>query len=170
MPHIKLPDGVPGIHGPMMLRPEMVPPMRDLAAVLMTGPHTLSAGERELIAAHVSGLNECAYCQRAHSAIAAHHLGSDIERIAVTEKLKALLAIAGAVQLGGKKVTTEDIAQARRHGASDLEIHDTVLIAAFFCLCNRYVDGLDAWTPDDPEFYRQRAAIVATNGYAASAV
>ena len=44
----------------------------------------------------------------------------------------------------------------------------TVLIAAVFCLCNRYVDGLATWMPDDPDFYRQRAAIVAQHGYAAS--
>ena len=56
------------------------------------------------------------------------------------------------------------------HGATDLEIHDTVLIAAVFCLCNRYVDGLATWAPDDPAFYRQRAALVAENGYAASTV
>ena len=61
-----------------------------------------------------------------------------------------------------------DIERARAEGASDLEIHDTVLIAAVFCMCNRYVDGLATWAPDDPEFYRQRAAMVATNGYMAS--
>ena len=169
MAHINLPEGVPGIHGPMSLRPEIVPPMRDLAAVLMTGPHTLSPGERELIAAHVSGLNDCAYCHRAHSAIAAQHLGCDIGQVAITEKMRALLVIAASVQLGGKNVTAEEVASAHHQGATDLEIHDTVLIAAFFCLCNRYVDGLAAWTPDDPDFYRERAAIVAANGYAAPA-
>jgi hypothetical protein len=65
-------------------------------------------------------------------------------------------------------VTSEDVDRARAHGATDLEIHDTVLIAAFFGLCNRYVDGLATWTPQDPDFYRQRAAIVATQGYAAA--
>ena len=57
----------------------------------------------------------------------------------------------------------------RREGATDLEIHDTVLIAAVFCMCNRYVDGLATWAPIDPDFYRQRAAIVAEHGYAISA-
>src|SRR6202044_2071392 len=90
----------------------------------------------------------------------------DFEHAGVSDKLKALLAIAGKVQQGGKNVTPEDIERARREGATDLEIHDTVLIAAMFCMCNRYVDGLATWAPDDPEFYRQRAAIVAANGYA----
>jgi hypothetical protein len=76
--------------------------------------------------------------------------------------------IAGHTADGGKQVTAGDIARARALGATDLEIHDTVLIAAVFCMCNRYVDGLATTAPDDPEFYRQRAALVATNGYAAS--
>jgi uncharacterized peroxidase-related enzyme len=178
MAHIHLPDGVPGIRGPMMFRPETAKPMNDLADVLLSGPTTLTPGERELIATYVSSENDCRYCQTIHGAIAAHHLGGnealvnriklDFEQAEISEKLKALLAIAGKVQLGGKNVTTEDVARARQQGATDLEIHDTVLIAAMFCMCNRYVDGLATWAPDDPEFYRQRAAIVAANGYAGS--
>jgi len=93
---------------------------------------------------------------------------SDPQRAAVSDKLKALLAIAGKTAISGKAVTAEDVERARREGATDLEIHDTVLIAAVFCMCNRYVDGLATWAPDDPAFYRQRAALVAQNGYAAS--
>ncbi len=82
--------------------------------------------------------------------------------------MKALLTIASKVQLGGKNVTSEDVDRAKDLGATDREIHDTVLIAAMFCMCNRYVGGLATWAPDDPDFYRQRATIVAANGYAAS--
>jgi alkylhydroperoxidase/carboxymuconolactone decarboxylase family protein YurZ len=85
----------------------------------------------------------------------------------ISPKLKALLNIAGKVQLGGKHVTAEDIAAARDLGATDLEIHDTVLIAAVFCLCNRYVDGLGTWAPQDPGIYRERAAKVVEHGYTA---
>ena len=70
--------------------------------------------------------------------------------------------------LGGRYVTAEDVGRARHHGASDLEIHDTVLIAAAFCMFNRYVDGLATWAPDDPDFYRARAALVAEHGYASA--
>lgn len=178
MAHITLPEGIPGIRGPMMFRPETAAPLNQLVEVLLRGPHTLSCGERELIATYVSARNECTYCQTIHGAIAAHHLNGDEQLVAcvktdfenadISPKLKALLAIAGKVQLGGKHVGAEDVARARELGATELEIHDTVLIAAVFCLCNRYVDGLETWAPDDPEFYRQRAAIVAENGYAAS--
>lgn len=178
MAHIPLPDGLPGIRGPMTFRPETAKPLNELVDVLLRGPHTLSPGERELIATYVSAENDCRYCQTIHGAIAAHHLGGNealVERVKssyeeadVSPKLKCLLTIAGKVAKGGKNVAEQDVAIARQEGASDLEIHDAVLIAAVFCMCNRYVDGLATWVPEDPEFYRQRAALVAQNGYAAS--
>ena len=178
MAHINLPEGFPGIRGPMNFRPETAKPLNELVDVLLRGPHTLSPGERELIATYVSAENDCRYCQTIHGAIAAHHLDgnedlvarvkADFENTEVSPKLKALLNIAGKVARSGKSVTAEDIIRAREEGASDMEIHDAVLIAAVFCMCNRYVDGLATWAPDDPEFYRQRAAVVATNGYTAT--
>ena len=156
--------------------------MSELAEILMRGPSTLTPAERELIGTYVSAQNGCQYCQTIHGAVAAHYLGASeeqeklVQRIKndpssapISSKLKALLNIAGHVQQGGKLVTAEDIAEARRQGATDLEIHDTVLIAANFCMMNRYVDGLATWTPNDPEFYRQRAAGLAQHGYAGSA-
>jgi uncharacterized peroxidase-related enzyme len=178
MAHIPLPDGLPGIRGPMAFRPETAKPLNELADVLLRGPGTLTPGERELIATFVSSQNDCRYCQTIHGAIAAHHLGGDEALVAhvkrdpdgaaVSAKLKALLVIAGKVQQGGKQVAAADVARARAAGATDLEIHDTVLIAAAFCMFNRYVDGLATWAPDDPDFYRRRAALVAEHGYAAA--
>ena len=80
-------------------------------------------------------------------------------------KLKALLVIAGKVQQDGKLVTAADVEAARKLGATDLEIHDTVLIAAAFCMYNRYVDGLGTVQPDDEALYRERGRMVARNGY-----
>jgi uncharacterized peroxidase-related enzyme len=180
MAYINLPEGMPGIRGPMMFRPETARPMNELAEILLTGPGTLTPGERELIATLVSARNDCRYCQTIHGAIAACHLEGneelvqavklDYEHTDVSPRLKALLAIAGKVQESGKSVTEEDIHRARAAGATDLEIHDTVLIAAMFCMCNRYVDGLATWAPDDPEFYRQRAKKIAADGYVAATV
>src|SRR6185312_15817525 len=123
----------------------------------------------------VSARNACTYCQSIHGAVAAQQLDAgealveqvtgDMERAPISDKMKALLAIAGKTADGGRNVAPEDIARAREHGATDLEIHDTVLIAAVFCLCNRYVDGLATWMPEDPEFYRSRAAMIAEHGY-----
>lgn len=162
----------------MAFRPEAAKPLNELADVLLRGPHSLSPGERELIATYVSARNDCRYCQTIHGAVAAHHMGgdedlvrsvkSDPEHAPVSPKLKALLVIAGKVAEGGKRVGEPDVARARREGATDLEIHDTVLIAAAFCLFNRYVDGLETWAPDDPDFYRRRAAMLAEHGYGAA--
>ena len=128
-----------------------------------------------MIATYVSYLNDCYYCQTSHGAIAAHHLKgddetvrrvkADFEQAPVSDKLKALLAIAAKVQEGGKKVLASDVARARENGASDREIHDAVLIAAAFCMYNRYVDGLATWAPEDPDGYKARAADVAVHGY-----
>jgi len=174
VPHIHLAADMPGIRGPMALWPETAKPLNELVDVLLHGPGTLTPGERELIATFVSARNDCTYCQTIHGAVAAHHLKDealvsavkdDFEHANVSGKLKALLVIAGKVQQGGKSVTPEDIARAHAESASDMEIHDTVLIAAAFCMFNRYVDGLATWAPDDPAFYRQRAAKLAAEGY-----
>lgn len=175
MAHVELPEGLPGIRGPMAFRPETARPLSELAEVLLRGESTLTPAERELIAAHVSERNECTYCANSHAAIAAHYLGDeaavaqaarDPERAPISSKLKALLAIAGRVQESGRSVRVEDVARARAEGATDREIHDTVLIAAAFCMFNRYVDGLATWTPTDPDSYRERAAGIARDGYA----
>jgi uncharacterized peroxidase-related enzyme len=172
MAHIDLPPGLPGIRGLLAFRPETAAPIAALTNVLMCAPNTLSPGERETIAAYVSALNDCRFCQSSHAAIAGCHLGDgvvasaivDPEQAAISPKLKALLAIAGRVQQGGKQVGAADIARARGEGATDIEIHDTVLIAAAFCLFNRYVDGLATWTPDAPDIYRKSAARVVEHG------
>ncbi len=177
MPHIPLPD-LPGIRGLMAFRPETAAPINALVDFLLRGPNSLSPGERELIAAYVSAQNDCRYCQTIHGAVAAHHLGNealvaqvkcDPQHADVSDKLKALLVIAGRTAVSGRDVRAADIAAARALGATDLEIHDTVLIAAVFCMCNRYVDGLATSAPEDADFYRQRAALVAAHGYAVSA-
>lgn len=177
MAHIPLTEGLPGIRGLFAFRPETAELLCDLANVLLHDPHSLSPGERELIATYVSSQNDCYYCQTIHGAIAAHHLDGnellvqnvkqDFQSAALSAKLKALLAIAGKVQQGGKNVLPEDVESARRQGATDQEIHDTVLIAAAFCMYNRYVDGLATWAPTDQAVYRERAGRVAREGYSA---
>jgi uncharacterized peroxidase-related enzyme len=175
MPHITLNSSEPGIRGLLRYRPETAAPLSDLAEALLRGPSTLTRGERELIGAYVSGLNDCEYCSRSHGACAAAQLPDGmtvVERVRadagtapVSAKLKALLAIAAAVQQSGRNVTAELVAQARTAGATDLEIHDTVLIAALFCMFNRYVDGLATVAPDDPAAYAAGAQRLIREGY-----
>ena len=175
MPHIPLSPELSGIRGAMAFRPETARPLNELVEVLLRGPSTLTRGERELIATYVSSRNCTHYCRSIHGAIAAAHLGgdealvkqvkTDFTRANISPKLKALLIIAGKVQQDGKLVTTADVDAARRLGATDVEIHDTVLIAAAFCMYNRYVDGLGTDQPDDEALYRERGKRVARDGY-----
>ncbi|HEY3406096.1 MAG TPA: peroxidase-related enzyme [Ohtaekwangia sp.] len=175
MPHISIPEGLPGIIGPLSLRPDVASPLSELCEVLMRGENSLSRGERELIATYVSSLNDCFFCQNAHGGLAQHYLQCDMNYIdqittdysstRLSDKMKALLRIATSVQKGGKHVTTEQVEKAKSLGATDIEIHDTVLIAAAFCMFNRYVDGLDTWAPTDRQFYIGRAKQRAEEGY-----
>jgi len=176
MAHIKLKnEQLPGIAGLFDYRPETAKPMRELAEILLRGPSSLTSGERELIAAAVSNWNDCHFCRSSHGAAAAAHLKTGIRLLddirdglretAVSAKIKALLKLAHKVQQGGREVTTVEIDTAKSAGASDSEIHDTVLIAAAFCMYNRYVDGLGTWAPEPKEAYIEVGSRLASTGY-----
>ena len=178
MPHIDLPEGVPGIRSAMQYRPETAVHLNALAEQLLRAENTLPPGDREMIAAFVSSRNKTVFCEHSHSAFAAVQLDGGIDLVEeakrdpdnapIEPKLRALLHIAGKVAVDGKTVTSADIEAARAEGATDLEIHDTVLIAAAFCMYNRYVDGLDTWQPTDPQLYQERAHQIVEHGYIGS--
>lgn len=176
MAYITLPEERPGIRGLMAFRPDTALPLNQLAEILLRDENTLSRGDRELIATCVSHLNDCFFCQNAHGGIAQHYLQCDMqyldaikadyEAMPISEKMKALLQVAGSVTRGGKNVTPDQIERAQAAGATDMELHDTVMIAAFFCFCNRYVDGLGTDCPQDRQFYVDRGPMRAEEGYA----
>lgn len=175
MAHIKVPEGVPGIRSLVMFRPDTGKHLYDLAHVLLREPSPLTPAERELIAAYVSSRNECKFCMGSHAAAARELYGDErhvvdcvIENTIeapISEKMKALLNIAAKVQNSGKDVTAEDISDAKKQGAGERDIHDTVLIAATFSMFNRYVDGLASFTPDDPKAYEEMGKRMTTIGY-----
>lgn len=165
MAFINVEEGVPGIRSLVMFRPETGQHLYELAQVLLRGESPLTTAERELIAAYVSFRNECVFCGSSHAAAARCLYGDeknivdevlkDMQQSNVSDKLKALLHIAGKVQVLGTEVKPEDVEAARKLGADDREIHDTVLIAASFSMFNRYVDGLRSLTPTEPEVYEE---------------
>ena len=171
-------EQLPGIRGPMAFSPDTSQPMNILADVLLCRPErgTISKAERELIGAYTSFLNDCYFCQNVHGAAASCHFGDqgkvfrqvkeNVKTAEVSEKMKALLDIAAAVQKGGKNVSQEQIDRARELGCTDMDIHDTVLIAAAFCMFNRYVDGLNTWAPENQEAYDQSGKRIKAQGYA----
>ncbi len=175
MPHIEINENLPGIRSLMAFSPRTAEPMSKLANLLLRDNKGLSMADSELIATYVSYLNDCFYCHQSHGAIATCYLDGNKELVEqvrkdyrhadISDKLKALLSIAASVQKGGKYVTSGQIEKAREAGATDRDIHDTVLIAAAFCMFNRYVDGLAAITPEDLSTYELRAKQVAEKGY-----
>ena len=176
MAYIDLKNEEPGIRGLMVYSPETAQPLNQLAEILLRNEdNSLERGERELIGAYVSYLNDCFFCQNVHSAMAGYYMQCDIEKIEkirsdfnrsdISDKMKSLLSIAASVQKGGKSVTTQQVEAAKKVGATDREIHDTVLIAAAFCMFNRYVDGLNTWAPRDKQVYASRAPRRAKEGY-----
>jgi uncharacterized peroxidase-related enzyme len=174
MPYIPLEDHLPGITGLLEYRKDTAQPIRELTQFLLRGPSTLTEGERELIATVVSHGNKCTFCTIAHTAAADLLLGEtetskkvkeNILTAPVSDKMKALLTIASMVRESGKSVTPEAIEKAKAEGATDIEIHDTVLIAALFCFYNRYVDGLATVTPTDLNFYKGLGERLVNNGY-----
>lgn len=179
MAYIQVEEGVPGIRSLAQFRPETGKPLYELAQVLLRGESPLTEAERELIAAYVSKRNDTVFCTMSHAAAARELYGdkknlvddvlSDLPGSDVSDKMKALLNIAGKVQILGKEVSPEDIARAREKGAGDREIHDTVLIAATFSMYNRYVDGLASFTPTDPEAYAAMGKRMAEQGYVSPA-
>ncbi|ONF62564.1 carboxymuconolactone decarboxylase family protein [Amycolatopsis keratiniphila] len=175
MPHIALDENLPGITGLFAYRPETAAPLGQLAEVLLRGPSSLSVGERELIGAVVSRGNDCTFCSLSHAAVAAEALEGgmpvveaawkDVDGAPVSAKVRALLHVALAVRESGKSVGEDLIETARAEGATDVEIHDTVLIAAAFCMFNRYVDGLATLAVDDQDAYREAGVHLLANGY-----
>ncbi|WP_461071345.1 carboxymuconolactone decarboxylase family protein [Spirosoma horti] len=174
MPHIPLPDHLPGITGLLEYRLDTAMPIRELTQLLLRGESTLTQGEREFIAALVSSRNSTNFCNAAHTKAADLLVGdnttaaavkADIETAPVSEKMKALLQIAALTQQSGRAVSPEAVARAQAAGATDREIHDTVLITALFCLYNKYVDGLATVTPTDPAYYDTLGDRIVNRGY-----
>jgi uncharacterized peroxidase-related enzyme len=174
MPHIPLESHLPGITGLLEYSKATAQPIRELTQFLLRGPSSLSEADRELIATVVSHGNECTFCTTAHTAAAdllagegdtARLVKADIETAPVSEKMKALLNIAALTRISGKAVTPEAIERAKAAGATDVEIHDTVLIAGLFCLYNRYVDGMGTALPDNAGYYDVLAERLVNHGY-----
>ena len=178
MAHVPLPEGVPGISGLLRQYPDTAKPLTFLAETILRGPSSLTTGERETIAAFTSSRNQCRFCMMSHTAAARHNLDAegadrclvdnviaDGPEAAESPRMKALLAIAGKVQEGGKGVTPDMVARARAEGADDDAIHHAVLIAAAFCMYNRYVDGMGTDQPHDAALYDPMGAALAKHGY-----
>ncbi|WP_280257812.1 carboxymuconolactone decarboxylase family protein [Nocardia abscessus] len=178
-PFIDVPGDLPGIRGLFAFKPETGTALSEFAQTLLRGTSPLTPGERETIAAYVSSRNKTYFCTQSHAATAAALVEGgrdlidavieDVETAAIDPKLRALLRIADKVRRSGLDVTPEDVENARAAGAKDEDIHDAVLVAAAFCMFNRYVDGLATVAPRERATYEQIGGLLATGGYVAAA-
>lgn len=175
MAYIQLDSSLPGMQSLLAYRPEIASPMKSLMHIMMRSDEGLSKGERELIATYVSFLNNCYNCHEIHGEVAQcffedqpsliENVKSDLQKADLTDRQRAILGIAAKVQKNGSQVSVEQIVAAKEMGITDLEIHDTVLIAAMFCLFNKYIDGLGIVSQDTAESFRERAKMIAEFGY-----
>lgn len=188
-----LPPDLLGMRALGAYRPDVYAQLAALADNMLRTTHpdsTLVPTEREMIATYVSSLNNCNYCMTVHGAAAAAHLENGqaslvcepaesvvnrlcIERdvdekdgVYADSKLRPLLHIAGQVRESGQSVTSEAVAEAKKRGATDMDIHDTVLIAAMFSMFNRYVDGLTGEVSGNLYQLKEGGKVLAERGYA----
>lgn len=171
-PYIKLDQDFPGIVSLFMYDKEAAKALTTMGQTIMRRrPRGLSVAQRELIASFVSKLNECKFCSESHGACAKEFAGSALVDAVVNDcnvevlpiRMRGLLLVAEAVQSLDRERIPLAIEKAKSAGATDEQIHDTVLITAFFCMCNRYVDGLGTtYKPGEPE---QGGRSLATYGY-----
>lgn len=153
--------------------PAVARPLIALHEVVMRDPSPLSVGDRELIAAYVSGLNGCTYCHGVHAATAAafgidpavfEALMADTATAPVEARLKPLLDYVRKVTLTPSRIIRADAEAVYAAGWPEAALHDAVAVCALFNLMNRYVDGLGVSA--DQTYTAQSAARLHDGGYA----
>jgi uncharacterized peroxidase-related enzyme len=126
-------------------------PLLELHEVVLRGDSPFGPGERELIAAYVSGLNDCAYCHGVHT-VTAEAFGipegvlaaalEDLDTAPVDERMRPVLAYVGKLTRTPSRVTEADAAAVFAAGWDERALHDAVLVCALFNFMNRMVEGL----------------------------
>lgn len=118
--------------------------------LLLRGESPLTVAERELVAAYVSGLNQCRYCYETHRETAENFgvsegliasLVADPELEDAPERLRPLLRYARKLTLDQTGMEPEDAEAVREAGWDERALHDLILVAAMFNFMNRFVHG-----------------------------
>jgi len=152
--------------------PDAARPLLDYHEVLLRGPSPLSVAERELIAAYVSGLNGCQYCQGVHTATAEafgiaegtlRELLDDLGNGPVHERMKPILGYVRKLTLTPSRITQADAESVLKAGWDERALHDAVSVCALFNLMNRLVDGLGISAT--PGYFAVSAHRLAEGGY-----
>jgi len=164
-----------GIRAALAAYPDTAGPLMALAEAVLRGPSSLEPSERELLAAAVSGANGCRFCALSHGA-AARELLADrspwVDAVLagglapdLPPRLAGLVTLARAVAASPHGRADAEAQAARQAGASDRDLHDTILVTGLFCLFNRYVDGLGVPEPASEADYGPMGRRLASQGY-----
>lgn len=138
----------------------------------MRGPSDWSVGDRELMAAYVSKVNETAFCIRAHTATAsqAYQDGprvaavlADLESAPVEEPLRATLRMLGKLTREGE-VGAEDMREVLAAGVSPQQVKDALAVCAAFNVTDRLADAF-GFEVLSPEGFEAGAKYLLKRGY-----
>jgi uncharacterized peroxidase-related enzyme len=155
-------------------RPEATVHLARFTEEIMRGPSPLSTSLRELIAAFTSYNNECAFCTKAHVAVAAALLGSedmvwnvlrDMETSSLKEAEKVLFRFVRKITKQLPEIDEEHIQIVRAAGWSDEAIYYAISVCALFNFYNRWISATGVH-PVSEECHRSRGRVVAEKGYA----
>ena len=142
---------------------------------VMRGESALTAGERELIAAYVSGLNACDYCYGSHQAIATElnvdpklleAILTDVATAPIEERLSPVFALVRKLTLNPSKTIQADVDAILEAGWNEQAIEDVICVCALFNFMNRFVNGYGLELPNQEQL-AVMAKGINTEGYKA---
>jgi uncharacterized peroxidase-related enzyme len=152
--------------------PETSKPLIQFHEVLLRGPSPFSEGERELIAAYVSRLNHCRYCQGVHTATAerlgvppgaVERLGEDIDLAPVSDRMKPVLRYVEKLTRAPGSITKSDAEAILTAGWDETALYHAAAVTALFNFMNRLVEGLGIEL--DPAYFEVASRRLAEHGY-----
>ena len=124
-------------------------PMRELRKQIMRGPSPLSVGERELIAAFVSTLNQCEFCAGGHTALAARtvdvrvldELIANIDTAAISDRLKPIFRFVKKLTEAPSRIVQADVESIHAAGWEESAVEDAIAVCSLFNMLNRIANG-----------------------------
>jgi uncharacterized peroxidase-related enzyme len=148
-------------------------PAKQFTQRAMRGPSQWSVGDRELMAAFVSRVNECTFCIKAHSAVSANAYGdrakveqvlADVLTAPIAPALSATLLMLGKLTRE-QAISPDDIRNMMAAGVSATQIEDALAVCFAFNITNRLADTFGFSVPGDDAF-EAGAKYLIKRGYA----
>jgi uncharacterized peroxidase-related enzyme len=147
-------------------------PYAALLHAVMRGPSEWTVGERELLAAYTSYLNQCPFWTGAHGAVASTVLGDEITKAVfadpgtapIAPRLRAALGLVRKLTLAPEEVGPGDLRAILSAGVSEDAVRDAVYVCFAFNLIDRVSDAL-GFDLMDEKGYRRGAQVLLKVGY-----